>query len=78
MLVALNQRLDKFQRFPEGKILVNSTAVRETRGDERVIASPIGELLARSAPPAGATSTFSPRRWFRLPELFARGHRACC
>jgi 2-oxoglutarate ferredoxin oxidoreductase subunit beta len=54
VLVALNQEtFDKFRNAvgPEGKILVNATAVKNTRGDTRVIASPIGELLAREVRP---------------------------
>ena len=54
VLVALNQEtFDKFRGSvsPEGKILVNATAVSRTHGDERVIASPIGELLSREVRP---------------------------
>ena len=54
VLVALNQEtFDKFRKdvAPEGTILVNATAVKETHGDARVVASPIGELLAREVRP---------------------------
>ena len=54
VLVALNQEtFDKFRKDvgPEGKILINATAVKETHGDTRVISSPIGELLAREVRP---------------------------
>ena len=54
VLVALNQEtFDKFRNAvaPDGKILANATAVKDTRGDARVIASPIGELLAREVRP---------------------------
>jgi len=54
VLVALNQETyDKFRGevADGGRILVNSTAVRETRGDPRIVASPIGELLARDVRP---------------------------
>jgi 2-oxoglutarate/2-oxoacid ferredoxin oxidoreductase subunit beta len=54
VLVALNQETyDKFRNAvaPDGRILVNATAVKNTYGDARVIASPIGELLAREVRP---------------------------
>lgn len=54
VLVALNQEtFDKFRKevAPDGRILANATAVRETYDDPRVIASPIGELLAREVRP---------------------------
>ena len=54
VLVALNQEtFDKFRGAvsPNGRILANSTAVKDTRGDARVILSPIGELLAREVRP---------------------------
>ena len=54
VLVALNQETyDKFRGSvtADGCILANSTAVRDTRGDSRVVASPIGELLAREVRP---------------------------
>ncbi len=54
VLVALNQEsFDKFrdQVADDGTILVNSTAVGETYRDPRVVASPIGELLAREVRP---------------------------
>lgn len=54
VLVALNQEtFDKFRKdvAPDGCILVNATAVRETYNDARVVASPIGELLAREVRP---------------------------
>ena len=54
VLVALNQEtFDKFRKdvAPNGRILANATAVRETYNDPRVIASPIGDLLAREVRP---------------------------
>ncbi|MCK9380605.1 MAG: thiamine pyrophosphate-dependent enzyme [Sulfuritalea sp.] len=54
VLVALNQEtFDKFRKDvgPSGRILVNSSAVRETYDDPRVVASPIGEILARDVRP---------------------------
>ena len=54
VLVALNQEtFDKFRQSvaPNGRILANSTAVKDTRGDGRAILSPIGELLAREVRP---------------------------
>lgn len=54
VLVALNQEtFDKFRKnvAADGCILVNATAVKETYDDPRVIASPMGELLAREVRP---------------------------
>lgn len=54
VLVALNQETyDKFRKEvnASGRILVNTSAVRETYNDARVIASPIGEILASEVRP---------------------------
>ncbi|MGO9007011.1 MAG: thiamine pyrophosphate-dependent enzyme [Beijerinckiaceae bacterium] len=54
VLVALNQdTFDKFRKEvgPSGCILANTSAVRETYADARVIASPIGDILAREVRP---------------------------
>jgi 2-oxoglutarate ferredoxin oxidoreductase subunit beta len=57
VLVALTQ--ESFDHFrtsvsPQGAIIVNATAVRETYRDPRAVRSPIGELLAREVrPPKG-------------------------
>ena len=54
VLVALTQEAyDKYRGevSAQGKIIVNSTAVKEFYGDARVIASPIGDLLAREVRP---------------------------
>lgn len=54
VLVALNQEtFDKFREVvaPQGKIIINTTAVTETYKDPRVVASPIGELHARQVRP---------------------------
>lgn len=54
VLVALNQEtFDKFRNdvAPEGKIIVNTTSVKETYKDPRVVASPMGELHAHEVRP---------------------------
>lgn len=54
VLLALNQEtFDKFrsQVAKDGKIIVNSTSVTDTKGDPRVVASPIGDLHSRDVQP---------------------------